>query len=112
VAAALNVANGRYLDNNKSPSRKVNEHDNRGSHYYLAMYWAEALAENVSDQVLAEKFSGPAAALAAAEDAINAELHAAQGSAVDIGGYYQPNEALASEAMRPSETLNAIIDGI
>jgi len=112
VAAALNVANGRYLDNNKSPSRKVNEHDNRGSHYYLALYWAEALAESVSDQALAEKFSGPAAALAAAEDTINAELLAAQGSAVDIGGYYQPNEALASSAMRPSETLNAIIDGI
>ncbi len=112
VAAALNVANGRYLDNNKSPSRKVNEHDNRGSHYYLAMYWAEALAENVSDQALAEKFSGPAAALAAAEDAINAELLAAQGSAVEIGGYYQPNAALATEAMRPSETFNAIIDSI
>jgi len=112
VAAALNVANGRYLDNNKSPSRKGNEHDNRGSHYYLAMYWAEALAENVSDPALAEKFSGPAAALAAAEDAINAELLAAQGSAVDIGGYYQPNESLAADAMRPSETLNAIIDAI
>jgi isocitrate dehydrogenase len=112
VAAALNIANGRYLDNNKSPSRKGNEHDNRGSHFYLAMYWAEALAANVSDQALADKFSGAAKALAAAEDAINSELLAAQGSAVDIGGYYRPNEALASAAMRPSTTLNAIIDAI
>jgi isocitrate dehydrogenase len=76
------------------------------------MYWAEAMAANVSDQALADKFSGPAKALAAAEDAINSELLAAQGSAMDIGGYYQPNEARASEAMRPSATLNAIIDAI
>ena len=112
VAAALNDANGRYLANNKSPSRKVNEHDNRGSHYYLAMYWADALAKNTVDPVLAERFAGPATALADAEDAINAELLAAQGSAVDIGGYYQPNRELASDAMRPSATLNAIVDGI
>jgi isocitrate dehydrogenase len=112
VAAALNVANGRYLENNKSPSRKANEHDNRGSHFYLAMYWAEAVAANVSDQALADKFSTPAKALVENESAINAELLAAQGSAVDIGGYYQPNEARAAEAMRPSATLNAIIDAI
>ena len=112
VAAALNDANGRYLANNKSPSRKVNEHDNRGSHYYLAMYWADALAKNTVDSGLAERFAGPATALADAEDAINAELLAAQGSAVDIGGYYQPNRELASDAMRPSATLNAIVDGI
>jgi len=111
VAAALNDANGRYLANNKSPSRKVNEHDNRGSHYYLAMYWA-ALVTNSVDQSLADKFAGPAKALADAEDAINAELLAAQGSAVDIGGYFQPNTELASAAMRPSATLNAIIDAI
>ncbi len=112
VAAALNDANGRYLSNNKSPSRKVNEHDNRGSHFYLAMYWADALATNAVDRSLAEKFSGPAKALADGEDAINAELLAAQGSAVDIGGYYQPDDSLASGAMRPSATLNAIIDTI
>jgi isocitrate dehydrogenase len=112
VAAALNDANGRYLANNKSPSRKVNEHDNRGSHYYLAMYWADALVTNSVDQSLADKFAGPAKALADAEDAINAELLAAQGSAVDIGGYFQPNTELASAAMRPSATLNAIIDAI
>ena len=112
VAAALNVANGRYLENNKAPSRKVNEHDNRGSHYYLAMYWADALATNGSDQALADKFSAPARALAESENAINAELIAAQGSAVNIGGYFQPDDELASQAMRPSATLNAIIDAI
>ena len=112
VATALNDANSRYLENNKSPSRKANEHDNRGSHYYLAMYWADALAANTSNAALAEKFSGPAQALSDGEDAINAELLAAQGSAVDIGGYFQPNEELASNAMRPSATLNGIIDAI
>jgi len=112
VAAALNDANGRYLATNKSPSRKVNEHDNRGSHYYLAMYWADALATNSVDQSLADKFAGAVKALADGEDAINAELLAAQGSAVDIGGYYQPNKELASNAMRPSARLNAIIDAI
>ena len=112
VAAALNEANARYLENNKSPSRKVNEHDNRGSHFYLALYWAEALAANTSDQVLAEKFAGVAKALRDSEGAVNAELVAAQGSPVDIGGYYLPNEELAANAMRPSATLNGIIDAI
>jgi isocitrate dehydrogenase len=112
LAAALNDANGRYLANNKSPSRKVNEHDNRGSHFYLAMYWADALVANSVNQTLADKFAGPAKALADAEDAINVELLAAQGWAVDIGGYFQPNTELASAAMRPSATLNAIIDAI
>ncbi len=110
VANALNEANSRYLDNNKAPSRKVNEHDNRGSHYYLAMYWAQAISE--SDSANAEKFAGIAQALADNEDAINAELLAAQGEAVDVGGYFQPDDALASAAMRPSATLNSIIDGI
>lgn len=112
LAAALNDANGRYLAENKSPSRKVNEHDNRGSHFYLAMYWADALAKTPVDQSLADRFAGPAKALADGEDAINAELLAAQGSAVDIGGYYQPSRELTSNAMRPSATLNAIIDAI
>ena len=112
IAAALSEANGKYLTSNKSPSRKVNEHDNRGSHFYLAMYWAEALASNNSDAGLAEKFAAIAKALADNEATINAELLAAQGEAVDIGGYYQPDTALAASAMRPSATLNGIIDSI
>ncbi len=112
VAAALNDANGRYLDSNKSPSRKVKELDNRGSHYYLAMYWAEALAANTMDADLAGKFKAAAKALQENEAVINQELIAAQGAKVDIGGYYQPNEALVARAMRPSATLNAIIDAI
>jgi len=112
IANALNDANARYLRENKSPSRKVNELDNRGSHFYLAMYWAEALAANSVDPSLADKFAGPAKALADSEDAIIAELLAAQGSAVDIGGYYQPIKELTANAMRPSAILNAIIDAI
>jgi len=112
VAAALNEANGRYLTNNKSPSRKVNEHDNRGSHFYLAMYWAEALAANTLDPALADKFARAAKAMVDNEDQVNAELLSAQGAAVDIGGYYQPNDELAANAMRPSATMNAIIDAI
>ena len=112
IANALNEANGRYLDENKTPSRKVNELDNRGSHYYVAMYWAQAVAANKDDAELAARFSGPAQALADNEDKILAELLDAQGAAVDIGGYYQPDDALATAAMRPSATLNAIIDSI
>lgn len=112
IADTLQEATGKYLENNKAPSRKVNEHDNRGSHYYLAMYWAQALAANSSDPVLADKFKPVANSLAESEDAINAELLAAQGSAVDIGGYYQPDTDMATDAMRPSATLNGIIDAI
>jgi isocitrate dehydrogenase len=112
IANSLNEANSRYLEENKSPSRKVNQIDNRGSHYYLAMYWAEAVAANEDDAELAARFSAPAQALAANEAAIVEELLAAQGRAVDIGGYFQPNVELASAAMRPSKTLNAIIDSI
>lgn len=112
IASALNEANGRYLEENKAPSRKVNEIDNRGSHYYLAMYWAQALAENQDDPELAARFAEPARALADNEDKILAELLAAQGAPVDIGGYYQPDEEKATTAMRPSATLNAIIDAI
>jgi isocitrate dehydrogenase len=112
VATALNDANGRYLESNKSPSRKGGEHDNRGSHFYLAMYWAEALANNGVDSALAEKFAAAAKALTDNEDTINAELIAAQGAKMDIGGYYQPNDQLLFKAMRPSKTLNAIIDAI
>jgi isocitrate dehydrogenase len=112
IAEALNEANSRYLTENKSPSRKVNEIDNRGSHYYLALYWAEAMAANEDDPELAAHFADAARALAEKEDKIVAELLAAQGSPVDIGGYYQPDDALASAAMRPSPTLNGIIDSI
>lgn len=112
IAKALDEANGRYLEENRAPSRKVNEIDNRGSHYYLAMYWAEAMAANDEDAELAAKFEAAAKALAENEASITAELIAAQGAPVDIGGYYQPDDALATAAMRPSATLNGIIDAI
>ena len=111
LAEGLNEANGRYLTNNKAPSRKVNELDNRGSHYYLARYWAEALADS-QDEELAARFGEVSAALGDFEAQIVDELNAAQGSAVDIGGYYRPDDALAEKAMRPSPTLNRIIDSI
>ncbi len=112
VANALNEANGRYLAENRAPSRKVNEIDNRGSTFYLAMYWAEALAAQKNEAGLAEKFAPVAKALSANAETILAELEAAQGHAVDIGGYYNPDEAKTSQAMRPSDTLNGIIDSI
>ena len=112
VANALNTANGRYLDENKAPSRKVGEIDNRGSHYYIARFWAEAIAANASDAELAKRFESAAAALVENEARIVDELEAAQGEAVDIGGYYLPHEQLATAAMRPSQTLNGIIDSI
>ena len=112
LANALNEANGRYLENNKSPSRKVNEIDNRGSHYFLARYWAKALSEKTGEPEMADRFRSVAKALAENEATILEELNAAQGSAVEIGGYYLPDVELASAAMRPSPTLNAIIDSI
>ncbi len=112
IADALNIANSRYLEENKAPSRKVGEIDNRGSHYYVALFWAQAVAENSGDMDLAERFEPAARALAENESKILTELDAAQGKPVDIGGYYQPDEALATAAMCPSPTLNAIIDSI
>jgi isocitrate dehydrogenase len=112
LAAALNQANGQYLDNNKSPSRKVNELDNRGSHFYLAMYWAQALAAQTDCQELQDEFREIAQKLTENESAIVDELNAAQGQPVDIGGYYQPDDALAAKAMRPSPTFNAVIDSL
>ena len=112
IAKALDEANGRYLEENKGPSRKVNEIDNRGSHYYLAMYWAQAVAANDEDAELAARFGAAAQDLAGNEAAIVEELLAAQGEAVDIGGYYKPDDALAAAAMRPSTTLNSIVDSI
>jgi isocitrate dehydrogenase len=112
VADALNQANSQYLDTNKSPSRKVGEIDNRGSHFYLALYWATAVADHSDDPELAARFQRAATALAENEAAIVAELEAAQGQPVDIGGYYRPDEELAANAMRPSKTFNAIIDAV
>jgi isocitrate dehydrogenase len=112
VADALNDANARYLTENRSPSRKVNELDNRGSSFYLAMYWAQAVAAQDSDAELAQKFSAVADALSENEELILSELDAAQGQGVDVGGYYNPDDTLASAAMRPSATLNGVIDSI
>ena len=112
LADALDEANSRYLASNKEPSRKVGELDNRGSHFYLAMYWAQAVAENSSDPEIAARFAALASALASNETKIIAELEAAQGHPVDIGGYYHPDDELAENAMRPSVTLNSIIDAI
>ncbi|WP_062681925.1 NADP-dependent isocitrate dehydrogenase, partial [Achromobacter denitrificans] len=106
LAKTLDLATAKFLDENKSPDRKVGGLDNRGSHYYLAMYWAQAVAAQTDDRELAAQFAAAARALADGEDAILAELKAAQGKPVDIGGYYQPDEARASQAMRPSATLN------
>ena len=112
LAVALNEANGRYLSENRAPSRKVHELDNRGSTFYLAMYWARAMANQQDDAELAAKFAPAADALEADEAKIVAELNAAQGAAADVGGYYNPDDALAYKAMRPSDTLNAVIDSI
>jgi isocitrate dehydrogenase len=112
LADTLDVAIGRFLDTNKSPARKVGEIDNRGSHYYLALYWAQALAAQSKDAALADRFAPVAAALADNEATINAELIGAQGHPVDMGGYFRPDPAKVSAAMRPSATLNTIIDGM
>lgn len=110
LADALDKATGEFLDENKSPSRKVGELDNRGSHYYLASYWAKALAEQAVDADLAAEFAPVAKALAEQEDAIVSELNNAQGVKGELGGYYSLDDALASALMRPSATLNAIIN--
>ncbi|OBX07490.1 NADP-dependent isocitrate dehydrogenase [Gallibacterium genomosp. 3] len=110
IADALDVATEKLLLNGKSPARKVKQIDNRGSHYYLACYWAEALSQQQKDSELAQQFKPLATALAENEQAIMAELDDAQGHAVDMGGYYHPNPELAQKAMRPSATLNALID--
>ncbi|MDA1162580.1 MAG: NADP-dependent isocitrate dehydrogenase [Planctomycetota bacterium] len=109
LAATLNQATGKFLDENKSPSRKVNELDNRGSHFYLAMYWAQALAAQADDPELQVQFSSLAEQLTAQESVIIAELNAAQGSPVEIGGYFHPNPAQAEAAMRASQTFNSAL---
>ncbi|HKY73384.1 MAG TPA: NADP-dependent isocitrate dehydrogenase [Nitrospira sp.] len=112
LADTLDQANAKFLESNKSPARKVGEIDNRGSHFYLALYWAQALAAQTADKKIAEKFSKIAKDLADNAATIDQELLAAQGKPQDIGGYYHPNDAKASKAMRPSATLNRIIDAI
>ncbi len=111
LTAALDVANNSYLDNSKEPGRKVGEPDNKASHFYVAQYWAKALAEG-SNAELAAKFAPVAKALIENEDKIMSELMAVEGKPQNIGGYFHPNDALAEKAMRPSATLNAIIDSI
>jgi isocitrate dehydrogenase len=110
LAKTLNQATGMLLDNDRSPSRKVNELDNRGSHFYLTLYWAQALADQTEDPALQKGFSGLARILSESELAIVEELNAAQGSAVDIGGYYHPDPIKAAQAMRPSPTFNAALE--
>lgn len=112
LADTLDAATAKFLDTNKSPSRKVGELDNRGSHFYLAMYWAEALAAQSTDAELQAKFAGLASTLTANEEAIVAELAAVQGAAVNVGGYFKLDAELASKAMRPSATFNSAIDAL
>jgi len=110
LADALDLATGRLLDENRSPARRVGQLDNRGSHFYIALYWAQALAAQTTDAELAALFAPVAASLADNEQVIVAELNAVQGSPADIGGYYFPDPALVSAVMRPSATFNGVID--
>lgn len=112
LADTLDSATGKFLDTNKSPSRRVGELDNRGSHFYLAMYWAQAIAEQTNDTDLKESFAGVAQALTKQEEKIVTELNAAQGPATDIDGYYFADVQLADKAMRPSGTLNTILSAL
>jgi isocitrate dehydrogenase len=112
VASALDAANARWLQENKAPSRIAGELDNRGSHFYLALYWAQALAVQTDDPELAARFSPLAEKLAQDQEQIVAELNAVQGKPVDIGGYYHPSRELVRRAMRPSETFNAALAGL
>ncbi|MGV3015931.1 NADP-dependent isocitrate dehydrogenase [Rothia sp. 88186D007BW] len=112
LADTLDKATGTFLNENKSPSRRVGEIDNRGSHFYLAKFWAEELAAQGADADLAAKFAPVAEALGSNEEKIVAELLDAQGSPADLGGYYKPEDAKASAVMRPSATLNDVVDGL
>ena len=112
LADTLDAATGKFLDENKSPSRRVGELDNRGSHFYLGMYWAQALAEQTVDEELKAAFTAVAQALTKQEAKIVDELNSAQGTAMDIDGYYFADTALAEKAMRPSETLNTILSSL
>jgi isocitrate dehydrogenase len=109
LAETLDYATDKFLDNDKSPSRKVGELDNRGSHFYLALYWAQALANQDKNAALKAEFKIIADSLIKNEEKIISELNDNQGATVNIGGYYQPNDALADAAMRPNSTLNSIL---
>ncbi|MGA1052086.1 MAG: NADP-dependent isocitrate dehydrogenase, partial [Ilumatobacteraceae bacterium] len=112
LAEALDAATGRVLEEDRSPARRLGQIDNRGSHAYLARYWAEALAAQSDDPGLADRFAPIAVALRDQDEQIHAELLRVQGAPVELGGYYRPDAATASSAMRPSPTLNAIVDSI
>jgi isocitrate dehydrogenase len=112
LGQALDRATGRVLEENRSPSRKVGEIDNRGSHFYLALYWAQELAGQAEDPELADRFALLAQRLAADEEKIVAELAEVQGSPIDIGGYYRPDPERVTAAMRPSATFNAALDSL
>jgi isocitrate dehydrogenase len=110
IAKALDQANTKYLLENKAPSRKTGEDDNRTSHFYLAMYWAEALAQQEEDLELKEQFSPISESLISSQEEIVSEFLDDQGKSVDAGGYYRPVDSMAESIMRPSATFNAIID--
>jgi isocitrate dehydrogenase len=112
LAKTLDQANGQFLDNDKSPSRKLGGIDNRGSHFYIALYWAQALAAQDDDAALKARFAPLAKALSDNEQTIVGELAAVQGKPVDIGGYYRPDVAKASAAMRPSSTFNSALSAL
>ena len=112
IRESLDLAIAKFLDNDKSPARKVGQIDNRGSHFYLALYWAEALAAQTKDKDLQVRFAKAAKELGENAAKIDAELIGAQGKPVDMGGYYRPDRKKVSAAMRPSPTLNAIIDAL
>ncbi len=110
LAETLDAATGTFLEEDRSPGRKLGTIDNRGSHFYLGLYWAQELAAQTKDADLAAAFVPIAADLAAKEQEIVSELNGAQGTAVDIGGYYRPDVEKVTKVMRPSQTLNGIID--
>lgn len=112
LAEALNKANSKFLENDKSPARKIGQIDNRGSHFYLALYWAQALAEQSKDSELKAKFEKLAKTLSENEAKIVEELNGVQGKSVDIGGYYHPDAEKVSKAMRPSATFNAALEAL
>ena len=112
LAETLDEATSQFLINNKSPSRKVNELDNRGSHFYLTLFWAQALAKQIKDTDLQTRFTKLAQELTENESKILDELLAAQGHHVDLGGYYKPNIEMVTKAMRPSATFNAAIESL
>jgi len=109
LADTLDAATGKFLENDRSPGRKLGTIDNRGSHFYLALYWSQALAAQTSDLELQAQFQPIAEALTTNEAKIVAELLAVQGKSVDVGGYYKPDNAKADAALRPSATFNAIL---